>query len=435
MNIKKILCLTLCLMLAASALAGCGGETGPSTGNDGTAAATTGSSGGDKTEKVTVTYWQHSSQARDNMMKTLAYEFIQANPDIDVKMEFIPEDSYSTKLLTTLATNAAPNVMQVQSGLVSRLVKAEAIQPLDESVLSAESIRNDFIPATVNALQVGGVYYGMPTDVQTIVLYWNKDLVSAAGLDAESGPQTWDELLTWAKLLTKTQNGKMVQSGLGEKGYHPDVQSFVFSNGGIMTDDSGQYVFAEDAKAVEAIKFVVDSYKVDKVYDMQFLKNWAGFRQGMIAMNFGHPGMLGNLKLTAPTVKLGIGLIPEKDGKRTTAVTSWAYVMSKDADAQAATKWIQYLSSQEVEKRWTLEIGSLPSRKALLSDEELTADAQLATLLKSLEDSQVGALQTGALNDIWTKGFEKLLLTDEPFDVVLKEIQEELNAEIAKDLK
>ena len=74
---------------------------------------------------VTITYWQHSSAARDTMMKALAYEFMQDNPDIRIKMEFIPEDSYSTKLIPALSTKAAPDVMQVQSGMIPRLVAAE----------------------------------------------------------------------------------------------------------------------------------------------------------------------------------------------------------------------------------------------------------------------------------------------------------------------
>jgi ABC-type glycerol-3-phosphate transport system substrate-binding protein len=239
-------------------------------------------------------------------------------------------------------------------------------------------------------------------------------------------------MLDWAKKLTKTENDQMIQAGWGEKGYHPDVQAFVFSNGGKMTDDNGKYCFADDPKTVEAIKFLVDAYRVDKVYNTKFVANWAGFRQGKVAMMLGHPAMLGNLKQTAPNVKLGIGLVPERNGKRTTVVTSWAYVMSKNADANAATKWIQYLSCLEGEKRWTQQTGELPARMVLITDETLTKDPQLKILLN---DSQVGSLQMGIFNNIWKAGYEKLLLTDEPFADILKSLQEELNTEAAKDLQ
>lgn len=421
MKTKRLISALVCVLLITAVFAGCSGS--------GTKSTDTSSN------KVTLVYWQHSSAARDDMMKTLAYEFMQANPDINIKMEFIPEADYSTKLTSALATSAAPDVFQVESGMISRLVKAEAIQPLDEKVMPADQIKNDFVPAAVDALQVGGKYYGMPTDMQTIVLYWNKDLLKAAGLDSEKGPQTWDELLDWAKKLTVLKDGKMIQSGWGEKGYHPEVQAFVYENGGKMTDDSGKYVFADDPKSVEAIKFMVDAYKVSKVYDTKFMATWAGFRQGKVAMMLGHPAMYGNLKQTAPNVKLGIGVIPGRNDSHTTAVTSWAYVASKKANSSAATKWIQYLSSKDVEKRWTKSTGELPARKELINDPDLVADPQAKILLSSLNDSKVGTLQTAALNKIWSDAYQKLILTNAPLEDTLKQMQNDLNAEAAKDLK
>jgi multiple sugar transport system substrate-binding protein len=425
MKSKKVMSLIVSSLLVGTMLMGCN-KSKPEA-----PASTTAT--GDK--KVTLTYWQHSSQARDTMMQGLAKEFMEKNKNIEVKLEFIPEADYFTKLISSLATDAAPDVFQTQSGFISRLAKVDAIKPLDETVLSTANIKNDFTPAAVDALSVNGKYYGLPTDIQTIVMYWNKDLVAAAGLDAEKGPKNWDEMREWAKKLTKSEGGKMIQSGWGEKGYHPEVQALIAQNGGKMVDGSGKYVFADDEKSVEAIKFMVDAYKVDKVYDTQFVKNWEGFRQGKVALMLGHPAMLGNLKQTAPNVKLGIGLIPAKSGKNTTVVTSWAYSMSKKADSKAATKWIEFLASAEVQKKWTKQTGELPGRKALLTDAELTSDPSIKLLISSLNDSTVGYLQSGSLNTIWSQGFEKLLLTDAPMKDILKEMQDNLNKEIAKDLK
>lgn len=419
---RKLTILLLTTVLLGGVVSGCGKK-------DNSPAA----GGGDK--KVTITYWQHSSPARDKMIQDLAKEFMEKNKNITIKTEFIPEDSYSTKLISSLATDAAPDVMQVESGMIPRLAKSGSIQPLDEKVLSTDKVASEFIPATVDGLKYNGKYYGLPTDTQTIVLYWNKDLAKSAGLDAENGPKTWDELRDWAKKLTKTEGGKMSQSGWGEKGYNPEVQALVNQYGGKMVDENGKYVFADDAKAVEAIQFMVDVYKKDKVYDTQFMKNWAGFRQGKVAIMLGHPAMLGNLKQTAPNVKLGMSLIPAKDGKNTTIVTSWAYVTSKKANSEAATKWIEFLTSKDVQKKWTKQTGELPARKELLTDSELTSDPQTKLLLSSLTDSKVGHLQMGILNKIWSEGFEKMILTEAPVKDTLKAMQDSLNQEVSKDLK
>ncbi|MDO5416586.1 MAG: ABC transporter substrate-binding protein [Lachnospiraceae bacterium] len=384
-----------------------------------------------KEEPVTLTYWQHSSAARDEMMTALVAEFEAQNPDIKVKLEFIPEADYSQKLVPSLATDTAPDVFQVQSGMVAKLAKAGSIQPLDESVMSTDSIQADFVPATVDGLRYEDKYYGMPTDVQTIVMFWNKALVAEAGLDAEKGPQTWDEFFEWSRKLTKKDGDALVQSGWGGKGYAPEVLSYVEQKGGTFFDEAkGEFVFADDAKTIEAIKEFSAPYKVDKVYDTEFVKNWAGFRQGLVGMMLGHPAMIGNLPTTAPDLDFGVGLIPANGDSRATCVTSWGYVMSAKAPSKEATRFIEFLSSEAVEKQWTKKTGELPARAALLEDAELKEDPKVAVAIQSLEESFVGVLQTSALNTIMSDAYSEILKTDRPLEEILKDAQDKMNAEI-----
>lgn len=386
-------------------------------------------------EEVTIRYWQHSSAARDEVMTKLADDFMKENPNIKVELEFIPEDSYTQKLIPALASGTAPDVFQLQSGMINRLAKQGSIQPLDESIISGEELDKVFVPSTIEALKVDGKYYGLPTDVQTVITFWNKTLVQEAGLDAEKGPQTWEEMREWAIKLTKTENGMMTQSGWGHKGYFPEVQAVVEQNGGKFVDDTGKFVFADDPKSVEAITFLTDLYRKDKVYNMDFMKNWAGFRQGKVAMMIGHPAMIGNLKTTAPDIDYAVGLLPTMGGESTTVVTSWGYVMSNNAKADAATKFILYLTSEEVQRMWTETTGELPSRANLLEDATLASDPKVAVALESLKTSIVGNLQMGQLSSIWQTGYESIILTDRPVQEVLTETQNLLNEEIAKDIK
>lgn len=382
-------------------------------------------------DPVTLTYWQHSSAARDEMMTELVKDFEAENPDIKIKLEFIPEGDYSQKLIPSLATDTAPDVFQIQSGMVAKLAEAGAIQPLDETVMPADMIEKEFVPATVNGLKYNDQYYGMPTDVQTIILFWNKALVAEAGLDAENGPQTWEEFFDWARKLTKREGDALVQSGWGGKGYVPELLSFIEQKGGKFYDEeSGQFVFAEDAAALDAIKEYASLYKDDKVYDTEFVKNWAGFRQGLIGMMLGHPAMIGNLPQTAPDLDFGVGMIPANGDSRATCVTSWGYVASAKAPSAEAIRFIEFLSSEEVEKKWTQKTGELPARSVLLDDEELKQDSKVAVAIQSLEDSFVGVVQTPALNTILSDSYTEYLKTDRPLEEIMKEAQDKMNAEL-----
>ncbi len=434
---KKMVSLMVAAALVAGGISGCSKAavketSGGAAGQEKTAETTASQeSGGGEKSPVTLTYWQHSSAARDDMMTELVKTFEEQNPDIKVNLEFIPEADYSQKLIPALATDTAPDVFQIQSGMVSKLAQSGAIKPLAESVMSADSITAGFVPAAVDGLKYDGKYYGMPTDLQTIVLLWNKKLVSEAGLDAEKGPQTWEEFFDWARKLTKTEDGKLVQSGWGGTGYAPEVLSIIKQYGGTFYDDTaGQYVFADDPKVLEAIKAYIASYKTDKVYNTEFVKSWAGFRQGLIGMMLGHPAMIGNLPQTAPDLDFGVGPIPAKGESRATCVTSWGYVMSAKAPDEAATRFIQFLSSEDVEKQWTEKTGELPARKTLLEDAGLKSELKVAVAIESLNDSFVGVLQTSALNTIWTESMDRILKTDEPLETILKDAQSKMNDEL-----
>ncbi|MGA2090411.1 MAG: extracellular solute-binding protein [Endomicrobiales bacterium] len=57
--------------------------------------------------------------------------------------------------------------------------------------------------------------YGVPIDVNAIMIYYNKDLFKQAGLDPENPPKTWDEFLVAGKKLRATGIQPFV-SGFGE---------------------------------------------------------------------------------------------------------------------------------------------------------------------------------------------------------------------------
>jgi len=440
-KMKKIIAMLLAAAMCI-ALAACGGtpQTSSTSGagsssSSSSASKSDTSSGKEDAKPVTLTYWMHSSEAVDILMDELVKEFNADNPDIIVKTEYIPFDDYMSKLIPALSTDAGPDVFKIQQGTVAQLAAAGSIQPLDAEVLPGSMIESEYIESTVNGMMYNGQYYGMPTDTQSIMLYWNKALVAAAGLDAEKGPQTWEEFFDWSRKLTKSENGVMTQSGWGTNGYWPEVQAYAEQYGKFYDEASGRFVFADDADTMAALEAMAEMYRTDKVYDINFSKNWAGFRIGMVAMMLGHPGMIGNLAQTAPDVDLGSGLIPARENNHTTAVTSWAFVASSKAPSDAATRFIQYLSSEEVMKRFCAQTGELPSRKALLEDASLKENPHFAVALESLNDSLLGRLQTGAMNTIWSEAWTKVQTTDEAFTSIMSACQEALNAELAASVK
>jgi multiple sugar transport system substrate-binding protein len=67
----------------------------------------------------------------------------------------------------------------------------EPLKPEDVGYATA-----DFWPGAMKSVTYEGTTYGVPTNNETMALVWNAELFKQAGLDPETPPPTWDDLVT-----------------------------------------------------------------------------------------------------------------------------------------------------------------------------------------------------------------------------------------------
>ncbi|MGB9856836.1 MAG: ABC transporter substrate-binding protein [Dictyoglomaceae bacterium] len=368
------------------------------------------------------------------IIQKLAEEFMKRYPSIEIKTEFIPEADYSNKLIAALAAGIGPNVIQIEAGTVKQFVAKGVLQPLDPKVVPPATIERDFVASTIEPLKwKDGKYYGLPTDVQTIVLFYNKDLFKEVGLDPEKPPlKTWDQVITAAKKIVKFgPDGKMVRGGLGISSYHPYISSIFVAAGAPIVDETGKFIF-NNPKAVEAFQFWIDLERVHKVWDSTFMSRWTAFRQGKLGMVPAHPAMAGNFKVTAPNIKFGVVEMPKWKTDKTSTVTSWAYCMTKRAPSEAATKWINFITSYEAEKLFTKETGELPARKSLLIYGPFLKDPLLKPMLDSLKHSVTSPWQFPEAGGIIADAWNRVMKNNVPVKEALDKAVEEMNKVVAE---
>ena len=337
--------------------------------------------------KTTIVHWMHHSPARAEIIMGMADEFMAANPDIEIQVQTIPTSEYKTKLLAAIAAGSGPDVAQIPSNAMTEFYNYGLIQPLPEDVLSAAYLKENCVPATIEKLIIDDEVYGLPTDVQTIVLFYNPVLFEKAGLDPNRAPADWNELMEYARKTTIWQDGKMIQCGLGIGGYAPVLETFMRQAGATFWDKDGKRVVYEPAQ-LEGLKFFTDAITVDKVYVPEFGSRWTGFRQISEAMVFGHGAMVGSFRVGGhPDLVFKSALPPANPttGERTTTLTSWALVTMSDCeDSEASAKWLKFVTSPESQKKWFKETGELPSFKSVINDPEFKDNELLSPILDSL---------------------------------------------------
>ena len=137
-------------------------------------------------------------------------KFEAENPDINVNAIYAGNyNDARVKALAALQSGSPAQLSVMFSIDIHALRNLEAIVAFDDLV-SNDSERkwlNSFYPALMENGKADGKTWGIPFQRSTIVMYYNKDMFRAAGLDPEKPPTTWEEFASMGKKLVKKEFG------------------------------------------------------------------------------------------------------------------------------------------------------------------------------------------------------------------------------------
>ena len=197
----------------------------------------------------------------------------------------------------------------------------------------------------------------------------------------------------------------------------------MMQNGASMWDAKAGLPSFVSPQGIEALKFATSMVTDSKVEDRAMGSRWNAFRQEKLAMVYAGPAMIGSFRATAPNLEFRTAEVPapRAGGSQSTLLTSWAYVVGKKAQTEAATKWVAYLTSETAQKEWILKTGDLPTRRALLDLPEYKTDPLLAPCMDSMKKALVAPWTARALDDsLVRKAYELVILKGESPEAALK---------------
>ncbi len=361
--------------------------------------------------QVVIRHWQHHHESRTPVLESVAKEFEKRNPGVTIEFEPIPYDAYFDKLLTALASKTGPDVFQVPMGFGIEMSRSGLLAPVPESVFTTKEIEASFLPWTVSQFKYNGKYYGLPTDVQTLVMFVNDTLLKEAGLDPNKPPRTWSELIEQSRIVTKRdKSGKIIQGGLDTRYKWAVINLFLHQS--INGPVAKKRVTYGEREGLEAWNLIAQLMTGPEAVDSPtFLTGQMKFEQERAAFYINHPVTRGRLELNHPDIKWSVHHVPAPDGhdlsKPTTVGHHWAYVANaKTQNQKLAWQWIQFLASEEVQRKWVLESRDLPSLIRLVNDPELTPDLEAKIAMDSLQFARpfegVGRNDVDEIrNEIW----------------------------------
>ncbi len=137
-------------------------------------------------------------------------EFEARHPGVTVKEIAQPESNYETVLGTAVGAGQGPDVALLHAGEQAYRF-ADGLVPLNSQVADL----TPHLKGLKNFQLKDGSYVGIPISVQGVIIYYNKDVYKAAGLDPDAPPLTWDDLSAICKAVAEHTKASCL--GVGNK--------------------------------------------------------------------------------------------------------------------------------------------------------------------------------------------------------------------------
>jgi multiple sugar transport system substrate-binding protein len=286
----------------------------------------------------------------------LVRRFEAANPGVRVRIEATVPDGLPTRIQTALRSGSPPDVIDAQHGWVVPYAQAGLLQPLDDAL----DARDDYAAGSLDYDTWDGKLWGLPYRIETHAVIFNKALFREAGLDPDRPPETWDELVTAARTLTKRRADGRMQYGYSITG-GGEVGNTLFRslpliwmNGGDILSADLKKATVNEPAAVEAVKFYTDLFLIHHVSPPSTLQDDGLasrrlFIAESVAMYQSGQFDLEPIRRENPRIELGVMMLPHPRGKSTAAALGgWSFIVPKDAPhADAAKRLVRFLSTPE----------------------------------------------------------------------------------------
>ena len=284
----------------------------------------------------------------------------QAN-GITIQRQAVPGANLIAKVLQMSSSRTLPDVLMLDNPDLQQIASTGALTPLSDYGLSSDG----YIKGVVDASTYEGKLYGLQPVTNSIGLFYNTDLLSAAGVNP---PTTWDELMAAAAKLTKgDQYGIAFAAPANYEGTWQFLP-FMWSNGG----DEKDIATSQTAAALQLWVDLVKSGSASKS-----VVNWTQadvndqFAAGKAAMMINGPWQLPVLNKKAG---LHFGILPTPAPKAGDTVVSplggetWTVPNTGDkAKEAAAAKIVACLNSDQNQMTLAAERQTVPTKTALLS--------------------------------------------------------------------
>lgn len=337
------------------------------------------SAGGAGAGSDSLEFWAYepNSMAQKEALDQLITEFEAAN-DIDVRVTYVPKDSFNTKLNSSIAVGRNPDVSYLDQPLTPRFAADGLLLDITEQ-LEAGLGADAFAPAAMETNVVDGRVYGVPLSMTTVALYYNKALV-------ETPPATWEEWLDSARDVY-VPNTTAAFEGIGGGGWGAWLfPAFVHSGGGSMVSPALDAATFGDEAGVDAASFLVE---LQKYSDQAVRQSENAFGNGIVAYKVSGPWEIEALAKNFPNLEFGVAPLPAREGFSPVSNIGGEnlVVFSNSTKQELAYELVEFLTNAEGMTVMAGVTGNFATNLEAIASLDYASDPMLGVFATQLENA------------------------------------------------
>ncbi|MFV0529058.1 MAG: ABC transporter substrate-binding protein [Lachnospiraceae bacterium] len=299
-------------------------------------------------ETLTVGIWD---TAQEPGLKEIMADFTEET-GVKVKIEVTPWEQYWTMLEAAATGGDLPDVFWMHANEVQKYAESGMLADVSEQLetLGAENFPEGLTELYTNS---DGASIGIPKDVDTVALWYNKTLFDEAGIAYPDESWTWETFRENAEKLTNQDAGRYgcyFRADSGQETYF----NVIYDYGGYVINEDRTKSGYDNANTIEAMTYVESLKAFMPPYEMMAdNSNEALFNSGKVAMGlFGSWMTRGLLENEYVAENCEIAVLPMYEDTRKSIYNGLAWsVSANSANQENAKELVAYLGSQEAQEK------------------------------------------------------------------------------------
>lgn len=189
----------------------------------------------------------------DDFINGLIADFESEYPDVSVDWVDVPADGLIQKISADASSGNLPDVLNINVSTLTPLARDGRV--LDMSQVAAEHAQS-YIESAWESFRFGDQISALPWYINTPVLLMNSSILEEAGLDVETPPSTYEEMIELSEQIAERTNAA---------GFQPTVDNFsemMLASGVPMLNEDGSSAIVDTPEALQLVERLAALYQI-----------------------------------------------------------------------------------------------------------------------------------------------------------------------------